>query len=257
LAANDYLAGHYQVSAAARLTRAEVRAASVDGLTVLELEVAGVLTGQRLVLAPSPFAVLWGVALSYPLAALAQVRWKVVSAPAASADQATGVALCLDWVQEVVATATEQAVALSVRWNYRSERLVLYDYATATRTFTERTAGVCASRATIVNGPNASVTFYGSAPVLNVTAAGLATAWLREQQVDQWLPIPRLEFVRADARGVEVVLAHLDSYGNLMSNQFTEAAPGTATGQFEWIGGSAVKAAFGLDGVVATDLTEV
>jgi hypothetical protein len=97
LLVDEYVPGSYELPFALTLTTAHLTAWPGAAETVLELEVAGVLSGHTITIpAGDPLAeVTASATLNLPVAAQQALRWKIVSGPADIADAAWHLALVL------------------------------------------------------------------------------------------------------------------------------------------------------------------
>lgn len=248
LAPGDYLLGSPRWSTATRLLQA--RLTCVCGSTtptVLALEVGGALSGKTLTLQPAYAGevIQNGVfQINYLLPAETAIRWRVLSAPAAPADRITRLGLTLSVAE--AGTSLQPAASLHVMWRNEAEYFRLYDYAPATHTFTETTAGLTAGRATLANATDFSAVIQstlaaqadgsGAFSVNLVYCNGGSTALESG---------PRLEFFSGPRR-----LGSLTKAGTwYVPDLFEEAAVAGGSDRFEFYGGGSRVAALGGPGV--------
>ena len=148
-------------------------------------------------------------------------------------------------------------VPMTVLWVGADGRVPLYNYASDTHAFTEVSAGISTSRATLAYSGSGgaavfNVTFSGAGgPALQVEAdGGLLVTALKTGSPDL-SNVPRVEFYYGTQR-----VAALTSSGILFAASFSNGSLATGTGKFALYGGGTLAVTLAASGVISAEYEE-
>jgi hypothetical protein len=211
--------------------------ASTDA-TVLQLEIDGALIDKSIPIFPRFAGDTINIVLSINriLAAESELRVKCVSGPLIAADAIRAIGLTLGATE--ASTATPPVNDLWVQWMTDSERLRLFEYDPATHLFTESSAGISATRATIDNATTFLATIQGTTVAQCNSSQQFKVNELICNGGTSGAESPRLEFFIGQTR-----VASLSSAGTLWVIDVAEAASISGVSDFFAFYGAGVLSA--------------